>query len=43
MNKAWLVLGISFLLSGCDIRTLLGDSFSEAKVCQSSNPDCVFQ
>jgi len=36
-------LGISTLLSGCDARALLGTNFSEAKVCEQSNPDCVFQ
>ena len=43
MNRAWLIVGITLLVAGCDARKLLGDSFSVQKSCEATHPDCVFQ
>ena len=43
MQRAWLVIGVSLLLSGCDARKLVPADWSESKSCAASEPDCVFQ
>ena len=43
MRRAWISLGVLGLLAGCDARKLFGETWTEQKVCEQSNPDCVFQ
>ena len=43
MRRAWLLFSIALVVPGCDARKLFGESWTEAKNCQVSNPDCVFQ
>ena len=43
MQRAWVVLGVSLLLSGCDARKGVPSDWSKAKSCEQTNPDCVFQ
>ena len=40
---ACFLVSTAALLPGCDIRSLAGSNFLEPKVCEQSNPDCVFQ
>jgi hypothetical protein len=43
MRRAWLLFSIALVVPGCDARKLFGESWTEAKNCEVSNPDCVFQ
>ncbi|MBL9044255.1 MAG: hypothetical protein JNM83_21780 [Myxococcales bacterium] len=38
-----MLFSIALVVPGCDARKLFGESWTEAKNCQVSNPDCVFQ
>ncbi|MBL8636804.1 MAG: hypothetical protein JNM40_26500 [Myxococcales bacterium] len=42
MQRAWLVIGVSLLLSGCDARKLVPTDWSQSKSCENSL-DCVFK